>query len=86
MVRSRAERRHHHNRMVERVKKFEWINKSFKDHFTPEELDSFIKHLAETRHPCSCHMCGNARKIWKKKTIQEKKMDIAMNDWDDFNK
>jgi hypothetical protein len=31
--------------------------------------------MAETRHPCSCHMCGNPRKHWKEKTIQEKRFD-----------
>lgn len=83
MARSRAFRRHHHKRMVERVKRFDWI-KSFKAYYTPEELDQFVKHLAETRHPCSCYMCGNARKMWKQKTMQEIKMDIKEHDWDDF--
>lgn len=81
-MRTRAQRRHHHQRMVNRVKRFDWI-KSFKNQFTQDEYDKFINHLAETRHPCSCHMCGNARKMWKQKTMQEIKHDIASHDWDD---
>lgn len=31
---------------------------------------------------CSCHMCGNPRKYWKQRTIQELKFDIAcMAEW-----
>jgi len=29
--------------------------------------------LANTPKPCSCHMCGNPRKFFKEKTVQEKR-------------
>lgn len=30
--------------------------------------------MAETPKPCSCYMCGNPRKWFKKQTMQEQKM------------
>lgn len=37
----------------------------------------FIGKLASTHgRPCSCHMCGNPRKHYKQKTLQEKKIEI----------
>lgn len=73
MSKSRAERRHHHQRMLDKVKTF-----SFYKYFWPNEEDKILhqKKTAENRKPCSCHMCGNPRKHWKdKKTMQEKRFD-----------
>jgi hypothetical protein len=28
----------------------------------------------------NCHMCGNPRKIWKEKTMQEKRLELREND------
>ena len=33
--------------------------------------------LANHLKSCSCHMCGNPRKIWNVNTIQEMRMDQA---------
>lgn len=73
MSRSRAERRHHHERMLNKVKKFFW----YKNWSSGEEhKDQHQRRMAETRKPCSCHMCGNPRKHHKDKlTMQEKKMN-----------
>ena len=30
--------------------------------------------------PCSCFMCGNARKMWKEVTLAEKRSAQSMND------
>lgn len=69
-MRTRAERRHHHQRMIDKVKKFFWITK----YITEEKRLEHIKKMADNRKPCSCWMCGNPRKHLKdKKTIQEKK-------------
>jgi hypothetical protein len=72
MGKSRADRRHHHERMLNRVKKFSWYKNWFsgKDH-----KEQHQRRMAETRKPCSCHMCGNPRKHFKDKTIQEKRFD-----------
>lgn len=71
-MRSRSERRHHHERMLDRVKNFEWM----RDFSTEESREKHIKRMAETRKPCSCWMCGNPRKHQKdKKTMQEKRME-----------
>lgn len=34
----------------------------------------YADHLAT----CSCHMCGNPRKLWKQRTMQELRADEAM--------
>ncbi len=38
--------------------------------------DDFVKKVGIRSHSpkwCSCHMCGNPRKYWKEKTIQERR-------------
>jgi hypothetical protein len=72
---SRAERRHHHKRMIDRVKEFFWL-KPKHYHGSEEERQKHIRKMAETRHPCSCHMCGNPRKNWNEMTLQEQKAYI----------
>lgn len=73
MSKSRAERRHNHKRMLDRVKGFHWLKPKFW-HGTESERDQHMRKIAETRHPCSCHMCGNPRKHWKDDTVQEKRI------------
>jgi hypothetical protein len=74
-MRTRAERRHHHHRMVEKVKKFDWLKPKYWSH--PDyDRDKHIKKLAENRQSCSCHACGNPRKHHKDKlTMQEKRFN-----------
>lgn len=74
MTKSRAERRHNHERMLERVKKFRWLQPEFW-RGEEEAREKHIRQMAETRKPCSCDMCGNPRKRWKDKTIQEKRFN-----------
>jgi hypothetical protein len=75
---SRADRRHHHDRMKQKVSKFYWIKKWFG---TEESREEHIRQMAETRKPCSCYMCGNPRKHWKDKTMQEKRFEEKI--WSD---
>lgn len=66
---SRSSRRADHERMVERVSSFSYLR-----HIDDRFKDKLIKKCAETRKPCSCHMCGNPRKYNKgqsKKTLAE---------------
>ena len=37
------------------------------------ESPRMVGKKAHTPAMCSCHMCGNPRKYWKEKTIQEKR-------------
>jgi hypothetical protein len=73
MGKSRSERRHHHNRMLDKVKNFWWLKSKFW-HGTEEERDLHLKKVAENRQKCSCHVCGNPRKYWKEETMQEKRI------------
>ena len=78
-MRSRAERRHNHGRMLSRVKKFHWLQPEFW-HGNEASREKHIRQMAETRKPCSCLMCGNPRKHWKDKTMQEKRFEEYGND------
>ena len=82
-MRTRSERRHHHQRMLNKVKNFGWL----KSWFGTEEIrEEHIRQITETRKPCSCHMCGNPRKHFKQKTLQEKRMDeYALGDDQELN-
>lgn len=73
-MRTRSERRHHHQRMIDKVKNFHWLKPKFW-HSGEERRQKHILKMAETRHPCSCHMCCNPRHSpWKEETIQEKRI------------
>jgi len=76
---SRAERRHHHQRMIDKVKKFRFVQPEF---YNGDETQrqKHIRQMAETRHPCSCHMCGNPRRMFNEKTMQEIRSMEKMND------
>lgn len=85
MSKSRADRRHHHERMIDKVKDFFWLKPKYY-HGTEEERQKHIRKMAETRHPCSCHMCCNIRrsdfhKGEEKLTMQEKRMKDYGNDY-----
>lgn len=77
MPRSRAERRHHHNRMLEKAKNFGILTWK-KDSISEEEYHKHLAKVAETKTPCSCHMCRNPRhsdfyKGDQKLTMQERR-------------
>jgi hypothetical protein len=67
-MRSRAFRR------FQEAKKKEWVKRVFK-RWRPLDK-SQIGYLAHSPKCCSCYMCGNPRKHWKDKTMQEKRMDL----------
>lgn len=63
-MRSRALRRHHEERIKERVK-------SYYGGYVHDARQ--IGKLAHARTPCSCWMCGNPRKYDGEVTMQEKR-------------
>lgn len=65
-MKKRSIRRHHLNRMKNKAKKVYWFNE-------PDKAITLANHLAS----CSCSICGNPRKYYKEKTIQEKKFEIS---------
>lgn len=62
-MRSRGIRRHHEERVKARVRSY------YSGHAVGDPRR--IGMIAHTRRLCSCWMCGNPRKYWKQKTIQE---------------
>lgn len=85
-MKTRAERRHHHKRMIDRVKDFYWLQPKY--WFGSEESrEKHIKQVAENRHPCSCDACRNPRhsgfhKGKEKLTMQERKAYQKIEDDD----
>ena len=45
-----------------------------------DEPHKFAKHHAMDCGNPECVMCGNPRKVWKEKTIQEKRFDEVKDD------
>lgn len=46
-------------------------------HMSEECLNKTSVLLRETTKLCSCHMCGNPRKFFQEKTLQEMREDSA---------
>jgi len=59
-------------REAEKRKK-EWAKKTFTREYWNGMSDVQVGIRAHSPKKCSCLMCGNPRKYWKQKTIQEKK-------------
>lgn len=66
----RAIRRHHSTRLKRKRSNYITVT-GFGDN-----IDIRIRKAVDTPTPCSCHMCGNPRKYFDEKTIQEKKFDL----------
>lgn len=62
-------------RRVQEDKKKSWVKKIFPKYLPREITDVNIGIYAHTPARCSCNMCGNPRKHWNDKTMQEKRMD-----------
>lgn len=61
-------------RRFQELKKKKWVQRVFSRWRPLDEAQ--IGYLAHSPHNCSCHMCGNPRKHWKEKTMQEKRADL----------
>lgn len=85
MTRSRDQRRHHHQRMINKVRNFPHIRKMAEWFGTAESREQHILRMAETRTPCSCFMCGNPRRKLKQKTLKERKIDLTLKEELDEN-
>lgn len=57
-------------RFQERKKK-KWVRKHFYNYWITELDGTRIGIRAHSPAICSCHGCGNPRKHWKQRTIQE---------------
>ncbi len=80
---SRSERRSRSETVLKRRRKL-WISRVyfFKDPLTGEVITPIEKFtfLKTTVKPCSCYVCGNPRKHFKHRTVQEKKFDLRFNE------
>ena len=70
----RAKRRAAIERMRARVR--QWISWWRYVTWTEEEKAKYVARNADTRHPCSRWCCGNPRKYFGEKTLQEKKAEL----------
>jgi hypothetical protein len=78
-MKSRDVRRHHSQRIKNRVKNI-WLNIWNDKHYRSmpeEELAKRISAHSTTRKRCSCFMCGNERRYFNEVTLQEKKANEA---------
>lgn len=62
-------------RRFQELKKKKWVQKFFSRHRIYDLTDADVGVYAHTPALCSCHMCGNPRKHWNDKRMQEKRMD-----------
>ena len=86
-MRTRAERRHHHNRMKKKTESFLTL-KWYADN-QEEKFKKLVNRLCENRKICSCEMCGNPRrngyaKMSDRYSLQEKKNAISFKEELDF--
>lgn len=79
-----AYRRHQEKRMQNRSRKV--VKRIFPDDSFGEDIQERIEKMAAKRRnhlaECSCHMCGNPRKHFNEKTLQERRFPDNMNDLD----
>ena len=81
-MRGRAIRRHHMERMKQKITKM--VRDIWQDRRLIED-ESWMTWerrkgiMAKTRQPCSCSMCGHRRR-WEGKTFQEKKHEDSWKD------
>ena len=73
----RAIRRHHRQRLLNK-----WIRRIYieikqtKIGRETESIEQRARYLVQTPCPCSCAMCGNPRKHFGERTIQERRLGI----------
>ena len=60
-------------RRQQEEKKKRKVIKDYDKWWWGDETPRMIGIKAHTPAMCSCHMCGNPRKYWKEKTIQERR-------------
>jgi rubrerythrin len=65
----RSERRYHRERL-KHAREWHWGK-----HLSGDAKQ--LGQVVDTPTPCSCPMCGNPRKHFKLKSIQERKSDMA---------
>lgn len=58
-------------RRFQEHKKKRWVRKHFKNHWLSGLDDTKTGIRAHSPTICSCYVCGNPRKHWKQRTIQE---------------
>lgn len=75
----RAERRHHRERIKNRVKSF--ADMQYDKAHDPEAYEYRLVRRIDTRQPCSCEGCGNPRR-YGEKSLQERKAYEIMKDYE----
>lgn len=63
----RAQRRAHRERLKRKRKNYWALG------FDLPVNQKFLAKMVNTPKPCSCYMCGNPRKFWKEKSLDERR-------------
>ena len=72
----------HSKRLLKDENAIKKQTKIAKSHGLPiDKAHGFAKHHAMDCGQPNCIMCGNPRKVWGEKTIQEKKFEGREDDW-----
>ena len=74
---SQALRRHHRERLKAKRKFYYTRPGSEYRQNSPEVIAFYVN----TPTPCSCHMCGNPRRYFKERTMQERRFLSASEDF-----
>lgn len=61
-----------------------WAKIAGREWYNKEPTDRQIGRLAHSPAKCSCYMCGNPRKHFKAKTLQEIKIDAFYKETEDI--
>lgn len=62
--------------MKRQLQKVHWEGRGILDEHDEKVANIYANH----GKVCSCHMCGNPRKHWNEKTIQERKVEEMYGD------
>lgn len=71
----RSLRRHHYERLFDKMVSQDYYH--YSAYYSYEERKKALRGMQNTRHRCSGYCCGNPRKWFGEKSIQEKRQSIG---------
>jgi len=76
---TRAIRRHHAHRMLMHARHIiaEVWRAGYGANLSDQEVAREARRFRDNMQACSCDMCGNPRRRWGKRTLQERRLELA---------